>query len=162
MKMEQTECSETSAYKIQTPENYPEEIILQIVLNFLSNWPASMHFAQLFPIPFFSSVTQNYFRFTLTYPLAIYLVTDFIAHTNSTLINVQLPPDTLINPNVHPSTWMLYSEINPTKCNNCFILRNGFTLHVSGDNSTHHQEYICCIWPQVGRYTYVVILSVLW
>jgi hypothetical protein len=43
-----------------------------------------------------------------------------------------------------------------------FILRNGFTLHISGDNSTHHQEYICCIWPQVGRYTYVVILSVLW
>jgi hypothetical protein len=27
MKMEQTECSETSAYKIQTPWNYPEEII---------------------------------------------------------------------------------------------------------------------------------------
>jgi hypothetical protein len=25
MKMEQTECSETSAYKIQTSENYPEE-----------------------------------------------------------------------------------------------------------------------------------------
>jgi len=27
MKMEQTECSETSAYKIQTPRNYPEESI---------------------------------------------------------------------------------------------------------------------------------------
>jgi len=27
MKMEQTECSETLAYKIQTPENYPQEII---------------------------------------------------------------------------------------------------------------------------------------
>ena len=27
MKMEQTECSETSAYKIQTLENYPEESI---------------------------------------------------------------------------------------------------------------------------------------
>jgi len=27
MKMEQAECSETSAYKIQTPENYPEESI---------------------------------------------------------------------------------------------------------------------------------------
>jgi len=27
MKMEQTGCSETSAYKIQTPGNYPEEII---------------------------------------------------------------------------------------------------------------------------------------
>ena len=27
MKMEQTECSETSAYKIQTPVNYPEKNI---------------------------------------------------------------------------------------------------------------------------------------
>ena len=27
MKMEQTECSETSAYKIQRPGNYPEERI---------------------------------------------------------------------------------------------------------------------------------------
>ena len=27
MTMEQTECSETSAYKIQTPGNYPEENI---------------------------------------------------------------------------------------------------------------------------------------
>jgi hypothetical protein len=27
MKMEQIECSETSAYKIRTPENYPEENI---------------------------------------------------------------------------------------------------------------------------------------
>ena len=46
------------------------------------------------------------------------------------------------------------SEIIPTRCNNCvFILRNGFTLHVSGDNLTHHQEYICRIWPQVSRLT---------
>jgi len=43
-----------------------------------------------------------------------------------------------------------------------FILRNCFTLHVSGENFTHHQEYICFIWNQVGSYTYVVILSVLW
>ena len=27
MKMEQTECSETSAHTIQMPENYPEEIV---------------------------------------------------------------------------------------------------------------------------------------
>jgi hypothetical protein len=27
VKMEQTECSETSAYKLQTPENYPKESI---------------------------------------------------------------------------------------------------------------------------------------
>ena len=25
-----------------------------------------------------------------------------------------------------------------------FILRKGFTLHVSGNNPTHHQEYMCC------------------
>jgi len=31
MKMEQTECSETSAYKIQTPGNYPEENIQHIL-----------------------------------------------------------------------------------------------------------------------------------
>ena len=27
MKVEETECAETSAYKIQTPRNYPEEKI---------------------------------------------------------------------------------------------------------------------------------------
>jgi len=30
MKMEQTECSETSAYKIQTPGNYPKESIQRL------------------------------------------------------------------------------------------------------------------------------------
>ena len=44
--------------------------------------------------------------------------------------------------------------ISPTRCNNCvFILRNGFTLHVSGHSLTHHQGYICCIWLQVSRLT---------
>jgi len=32
MKMEQTKCSETSAYKIQTPGNYPEENIQDAIL----------------------------------------------------------------------------------------------------------------------------------
>ena len=42
---------------------------------------------------------------------------------------------------VVPSIMLYSSEISPTICNNCiFILRNGFTLHVSGDNLTHHQE----------------------
>ena len=38
---------------------------------------------------------------------------------------------------------MLFSsEISPTRYYNCvFILRNVFTLHVSGNNFTHHQEY---------------------
>ena len=49
---------------------------------------------------------------------------------------------------VVPSIMLYSSEISPTRYNNCvFILRNGFTLHVSGDSLTHHQEYICCIWP---------------
>jgi hypothetical protein len=30
MKMEQTECSETLAFKLQTPGNHPEEIIRQL------------------------------------------------------------------------------------------------------------------------------------
>jgi len=30
-----TECSETSAYKIQTPGNYPEESVQQVVYYFL-------------------------------------------------------------------------------------------------------------------------------
>jgi hypothetical protein len=34
MKMEKTEYSETSAYKIQTPGNYPEENIQQILGDF--------------------------------------------------------------------------------------------------------------------------------
>ena len=55
---------------------------------------------------------------------------------------------------VVPSIMLYSSEISPTRCNNCvFILRNGFTLHVSDDSLTHHQEYICCIWPQVSRLT---------
>ena len=36
---------------------------------------------------------------------------------------------------------MLNSEINQQDATIAFILRNGFNLHVSGDNSTHHQEY---------------------
>jgi len=33
MKMEESECSETLAYKIQTPGNYPEESIQYLSLN---------------------------------------------------------------------------------------------------------------------------------
>jgi len=34
MKMEQTVCSETSAYKIQMPGNYPKESIQQVSVMF--------------------------------------------------------------------------------------------------------------------------------
>ena len=48
---------------------------------------------------------------------------------------------------------MLYSsEISPTRCNNCvFILRNGFTLHVSGDNLTHHQVCKCVTFAMTNK-----------
>jgi hypothetical protein len=39
--MEQIECSETSAYKIQTPGNYPEESIQQAIpFSDFSKWKA--------------------------------------------------------------------------------------------------------------------------
>ena len=45
-------------------------------------------------------------------------------------------------------------KIIPTRCKNCgLFFANAFTLHVLGDNLTHHQEYMCCIWPQVSRHT---------
>ena len=60
---------------------------------------------------------------------------------------------------------ILNSEIIPTNATIAFILRNGFTLHVSGDNSTHQeynavyglsgrQVYLCCNFVNI-----LVVLS---
>ena len=81
-------------------------------------------------------------------------------HSNH-LSDLQYADSRAMTTNLKLNSWLQYnkstnysSEISPTRCNNCvFILLNGFTLHVSGDNLTHHQEYICCIWPQVSRLT---------
>jgi len=43
--------------------------------------------------------------------------------------------------NLADSTTVDSGEISPTRCNNSVFIRNGFTLHVSGDSLTHHQEY---------------------
>jgi hypothetical protein len=60
MKMEQIECSETSAFKIQMPENYPEENIYRTRRKFeikvsclfvcflLGNFPASEFYIPTF------------------------------------------------------------------------------------------------------------------
>ena len=48
MKMEQTVCSETSAYKIQTPENYPDENIEQHGRVFASSELVLRHEMQVF------------------------------------------------------------------------------------------------------------------
>ena len=47
MKMEQTECSETSAYKIQTPGNYPEESIQQATVSLVMSVCVSVRIEQL-------------------------------------------------------------------------------------------------------------------
>ena len=57
MKMEQTECSETSAYKIQKPGNYPEENIQQFVFTLLLNYTI---IPNLFP----SVVKRSYWNLT--------------------------------------------------------------------------------------------------
>ena len=46
------------------------------------------------------------------------------------------------------------SEIIQQDATIAFILRNGFTLHVSGDNSTHHQEYNA-VYGLSGRQVYL-------
>ena len=55
------------------------------------------------------------------------------------------PVSIITNSCTHSSIFIkntLKCEISPTRCNNCvFYIRNGFTLHVSGDNLTHHHEY---------------------
>jgi len=54
MKMEQTECSETSAYKIQMPRNYPEENIQRTVHG--ESFKSRM-------VKFYSQVKESYINF---------------------------------------------------------------------------------------------------
>ena len=49
---------------------------------------------------------------------------------------------------------LLDSEIIPTRCNNCVYSSQWFTLQVSGDNSTHHQEYNA-VYGLSGRQVYL-------
>jgi hypothetical protein len=42
MKMEQIECSETAAYKIQTPGNHPEENIQHLLCILAELWKVLM------------------------------------------------------------------------------------------------------------------------
>ena len=51
---------------------------------------------------------------------------------------------------VVPSIVLYSSEISPTRCNNCvFILRNGFTLRVSGD--THTSSGVHMLYMATGK-----------
>ena len=67
MKMEHTECSETSAYKIQTPGNYPEKSIqysehcksLKSRNLFLFMVVLRCYNDSLFTVMYFSGITQK-------------------------------------------------------------------------------------------------------
>jgi len=45
MKMEQTECPETSEYKIQTPGNYPEDSMQHVLKGFANELKMPTNFA---------------------------------------------------------------------------------------------------------------------
>jgi hypothetical protein len=59
MKMEQTECFETSAYKIQTPGNYPEENIQHSFHLFVTDLRSMIVCLELFSLWSFSIVLRN-------------------------------------------------------------------------------------------------------
>jgi hypothetical protein len=87
MKMEQTECSETLAYKIQTPGNYPEESVQYFLFVDL---PFAWHcFSVLCSVSFHVtycicfSWTQHIFRFQM----------------NTMLFQISHPKVCLLNPN---------------------------------------------------------------
>jgi len=66
MKMEQTECSETSAYKIQTPGNYPEESTQHSEHGESLN--SGRHLSLVFP----SGIVTSYYRAKIPYTLLVY------------------------------------------------------------------------------------------
>jgi len=70
MKMEQTERSETSAYKIQTPGNYPEESIQQKL------WETFFYKYFVLPCHFNSTIAPFSFMYLslMTVILAIYSI----------------------------------------------------------------------------------------
>ena len=94
MKMEQTKCSETSAHKIQTPENNPEESIQHLehgeilksrIISYFSSFDASAdiytvtrdrHYIYVFlymkivDLQALSSTVGSYCSFLVTFPVA--------------------------------------------------------------------------------------------
>ena len=68
------------------------------------------------------------------------ILSDLILIWNSQASNRSILTESLIF--VVPCIMLYSGEISPTRCNNCvFFSAMVFTLHVSGDNLTHHQEY---------------------
>ena len=78
MKMEQTECSETSAYNIQTPENYPEESIqhsehgesLKSIINYISHCDNTISYHIPSRVPIFDKFVLAVFSLIICLLLA--------------------------------------------------------------------------------------------
>jgi hypothetical protein len=71
MKMEQTECSEMSAYKIQMPVNYPEENLKQSWYLFTNISGRSISYI-------FSAISQKPEALNCTTADELYLTTKFL------------------------------------------------------------------------------------
>ena len=85
-----TECSETSAYKFQTPENYPEESIQQyktqyIPVHILPKYPHNCQNTQHYK-------THTYTHAYITKPIHTHILQNPHIHT---------PTHTLQNPHIH-------------------------------------------------------------
>jgi hypothetical protein len=59
MKMERTECSETSAFKLQTPGNYPKESIQHLEVSHFAILSSLLHVSLLYPNAFLSTLVSK-------------------------------------------------------------------------------------------------------
>jgi hypothetical protein len=82
MKMEQTECSETSAYKIHTPGNYPEENIQQPSALFSWNHPCYHYQLKIFLVKAYTAY-DSYMHFYCTLSLFLYIPLDNMSKSPS-------------------------------------------------------------------------------
>jgi hypothetical protein len=117
--MEQTECSETSACKIQVPGNYPEENIQQVVY-YIAVWRQNTlgNIPELNGVPFHLSLVLNSQSIPLHHPAVIGLR----GSTPFALVSVLNCWYILVNP--------LNAELNPI-CHFLALLGSHPILHFS-------------------------------
>jgi len=125
MKMEETEYSETSAYKIQTPGNYPEEIIR----NLISILMALLLFNE-------ALAHQNFANESMTTSKL----------TRFGIMQLRLPSCTRF------SVWrsrMMIHGLNPGKVKDLFLLQ--IVQAGSGANTTSHSTETGAVSPGIKR-----------
>jgi len=116
--MKTQQCSETSAYKIQAPGNYPEEIIQLFLFFFFLT--SSSHFTQLSVPPTSISQTCLYNMLNIWLPHACKspLFASFLRCLSATLLSVILPPSFSQNDHTITILFSFHSGLfnNAVKC----------------------------------------------